>query len=772
MHDRHARSWPKHESGEPATYGEFSEACATVWGWDAHFAAYSAPGLGRRLGGDEALRVEPRMVMFVVDVDGPNHQATDEWWAAERAKVEDLFRQRGRGYAYRTKGGYRICYALADEFVLRVAADKRRWSASYLDWLAILRDERGIEGDPACKDAFRCYRLPRVRRDEVDVAPLDEVGTSAALMPWTAPLCPADDPRVVRAPAEIPAAAPPVDEDKVAAAQVALIQAWPTAGRHAASLALCGALAKLGWEDEAVASFVDLVCRGAAELPGRPQLGPEATYEKRLAQARSSAEKVARGEEVAGWGSLELAIGQPEALLAARRALGCGPDADAFALAIKNMNPPLRQQLDAACAEAGGDSDFRALLDEVAEEMGPMLKASDAKSKQPVDANPMGESAMDIFASDDPPPQYLVERLIPKGGVGAISGEPKAAKSWDLMHVGVCVAAGKSVFGKFPVMNPGPVFLFMHEDVKSSVKVRLGAIAADLGLPRSGAWARELHIQPRGRALDVMHDAHLCVIAASVRRCERMIGKKVVLLGLDPLSNIHSGEEDKRDSMVKVMARLHVLEAFLGVTIVLIHHSAKVSADNKGRKRGGQKMRGSSVIHGAVDFGIYESDVRGDGETKFIVRVESEMKALRSAGVFDRHLTIEDAGGNASRATFEWQEPSAGEGPKDLIAERAVAVVEKLMYGPLNTREIQTKLGGNRADVLESCKLACSRGWIRPQYRGQLQSGYEITDAGRAMVTSGGGGGSDDAEPDEPGQSGPPPPPGSALAMLGVNGRA
>lgn len=808
MFDRYARSWPKHERGEPATYGAFSEACETRFEWDSHFAAYSAPSVPRRLGEDAALSVSPAMVMFVVDVDGPDHKATDEWWAGEREKVRALFKARGRGYAYRTKGGYRICYGL-ESFPLRAPADKRRWSASYLDWLEVLRAEHGIAGDPACKDAFRCYRLPRVRRDDVDVEPLEEVGTSSGLAPWRAPLCAADDPRVVRPPAEsVPSAAAPVDPEKLQEAAWALIPAWPKQGRHAASLALCGALARLGWEDEAIADFVDGVCQLAADQPGAPALGPEATYEKRLAQARSSAEKVARGEEVAGWGSLELAGVDPDALLAARRALGCGPDRELFELALSKVRAAgsatdpiavrdvlrasvaakLAQAINAPAASAPPDPvlrllvqaealavdglvvnpNFEDMLDKVADKLPGMIEQAESKAAV-VDPTPMFATFRELEARRTPAPRFLIQGMIPEVGVGALAGEPKSAKSWDATYYAVCLAAGVSVLNKFAVQRAERVAYFYSEDTEAAVVVRVCAIAKSLGLDPNGAWKDNLLMQPRGRALDVMNTAQLCVLAASVER-----HGKFGLLILDPLSNIHSGEEDKRDSMVKVMARLHALESYLGCAVLFVHHSAKTSADNKNRSPG-QSMRGSSAIHGAVDFGIYLTNLRGDGETEFVAQVYCQTKVGRSAGRFDRHLKIvDDDAGNAITATFEHKPPDAGEGPKDLAEETAVDIVHLLFKqgGPLTTREIHTKLGGNKNQNSAGGKIAADNGWIRPRYHGAGREGFEITEAGMELVRTGRKGkkfgGSSGEEPDPSSPSSPPasPPAGSMAAAV------
>lgn len=172
--DRFARSWPKYSSGAPMRYVSLADALATAHTWDAHTVAYSVPTVDRRLGTPqvfERLDGVP-MVLYIVDVDDPEVHGTSkpvrpEWWAAERPKVELLLVDHPGGYVYRTRGGYRIIYRLAEEVVLRSTADAETWKRRYIASLESLAERYGIVGDRACQDWTRHYRLPRVTRDGV-----------------------------------------------------------------------------------------------------------------------------------------------------------------------------------------------------------------------------------------------------------------------------------------------------------------------------------------------------------------------------------------------------------------------------------------------------------------------------------------------------------------------------------------------------------------------------------------------------------------------------
>jgi hypothetical protein len=135
-----------------------------------------------------------------------------------------------------------------------------------------------------------------------------------------------------------------------------------------------------------------------------------------------------------------------------------------------------------------------------------------------------------------------------------------------------------------------------------------------------------------------------------VASCRRL--GKLDLVLLDPLRDLHSGEEDKSDDMREVMRRLRLVGELVGCTVAVVHHAAKATKDTKSR-RPGQRLRGSGAIHGAVDCGIYLGDLDGDGASTFRNSVDVEIKGARGAGHFDLSLAIvDDAMGEATRATW------------------------------------------------------------------------------------------------------------------------
>ncbi len=221
--------------------------------------------------------------------------------------------------------GVQFAWRLAEPVVLW-AGDPPEQDPAAIE-LVESRNRKFVEtlgADPASTDVSRLLRLPgtlnwpgeskrsKYGRAEPTLAEVVELDLSRAcpigLLPAAPPV--AAEPGESRA---IPDFAGLPPDDKLLAAVQALAAAWPASGRHLASLALCGALARQGWPAEHVAEFVYAVCETAQ--PGNGD------YAKRLSQAERSVEMARAGEATQGWPSLEQHVGRV-AIDAACAALG------------------------------------------------------------------------------------------------------------------------------------------------------------------------------------------------------------------------------------------------------------------------------------------------------------------------------------------------------------------------------------------------------------------------------------------------------------------
>lgn len=186
--DRTARSWPKHDRGPAAYRAEFGYVMERPFTSDAHFGAYSAPAIARRLHTTAISRVEIAMVVAVFDVDhahshastgGDGRPAPDSWWFDLRGKLSRL---PSGFFAYRTRGGARVVYAI-EPFSIRNDDDRSAWAERYQAWAGHLNRHYEIPADPSCCDFTRLFRVPHATRDGVLQVP-ECVGNPYRLGAW------------------------------------------------------------------------------------------------------------------------------------------------------------------------------------------------------------------------------------------------------------------------------------------------------------------------------------------------------------------------------------------------------------------------------------------------------------------------------------------------------------------------------------------------------------------------------------------------------------
>jgi hypothetical protein len=487
------------------------------------------------------------------------------------------------------------------------------------------------------------------------------------------------------------------------AAATLLARHWPERGRHYASLALAGALAHAGWPQERAEDFITAIAATVNGDSGEP--------DKRSAQVSSSIAKVAAGEDVSGWPTL-----------AKRIPAGAVGEACKW-LGIDWIPDPVDISLPAPELGSDGELFAQALVD---------VRAALRNESKAGEVKLLFEPAINLHTKTYPPTLWLVEGLLTEGGTGLIAGEPKSIKTWIACEIALGVATGTPVCGKFPTGKPRRVAYFFAEDFDRSVRNRSRAIIAgrDLSIEEGTAM---LHVQPRGRFLDLLRDEDLALVIASLRRIERDSGK-VELLILEPLRDLHSGQEDKSDDMSEVMRRLRAIETVAGCTVLGCHHSAKSTGDTS-KRRAGQKMRGSGAIHGSVDSGIYLGAPAGDGRCRFETDVTSEIKSARGAGRFSVTLTLEDdLAGEAVKATWDTAQGKQGSAEDEGAILEALGDAYSLMPGGkrhMTQAAVRTKVKGQQARVNIILADLFRRGLVAQHLLGKKPVGWVITEAGR-----------------------------------------
>ncbi|MCH9802152.1 MAG: hypothetical protein K0U62_11580 [Actinomycetia bacterium] len=177
----------------------FDDLFSQRYQYDALIAPYFIEGFKAaampRLTGTAQNQDAVKMGSVWVDIDNPGHQS---WDSAEVAKAfcEGLLAKLPGNlstncYWYATRAGMRLVWRLVDPVK---AKHWRSWSTQFLSMLAM---DFSIDADQCSVEWSRHYRLPRVRRDGVDLdLPCCEVGHQQAII-WTPPEDPASAPHIV-----------------------------------------------------------------------------------------------------------------------------------------------------------------------------------------------------------------------------------------------------------------------------------------------------------------------------------------------------------------------------------------------------------------------------------------------------------------------------------------------------------------------------------------------------------------------------------------------
>lgn len=198
-----------------------------------------------------------------------------------------------------------------------------------------------------------------------------------------------------------------------------------------------------------------------------------------------------------------------------------------------------------------------------------------------------------VHASDLDEPdlagRWLVDNLWARAGVGIIGGAPKCCKSWLGLDLAVSVASGTPCLDSFPVLDSGPVLVYMAEDAAAVVKQRLAGICRhrNLDLARLPIGvittpSLRLDLVPDQRRLD------------ETLRCHASR-----LLLLDPFVRLHRINENQAGDVAAILGYLRELQRAHDLAVVVVHHARK-----NGGATGGQSLRGSGDFFAWVDTAL------------------------------------------------------------------------------------------------------------------------------------------------------------------------
>ncbi|MGQ9523648.1 MAG: AAA family ATPase, partial [Armatimonadota bacterium] len=176
-------------------------------------------------------------------------------------------------------------------------------------------------------------------------------------------------------------------------------------------------------------------------------------------------------------------------------------------------------------------------------------------------------SAQELTSIDFREPQWLVQGILPEGGVTLLVGKPKIGKSWVALQISCALAGGvPALVPRADAADPPQrrVLYFALEDSPRRLKARL----------------RGAHL-PEGSSLHFCFDAPR--LGEGWEKCledrVRESGAQVVVV--DPLVRLRQAQNtDLFHADYSIMARLKELADRLSVTLVVVHHARKQGAED------------------------------------------------------------------------------------------------------------------------------------------------------------------------------------------------
>lgn len=249
------------------------------------------------------------------------------------------------------------------------------------------------------------------------------------------------------------------------------------------------------------------------------------------------------------------------------------------------------------------------------------------------------ETYSELMGKISTSPGWLVEHWWQRASHGIMAGQPKSYKSTIAMDLFFSVASGRPFLGEFNVHFGGPVLIVQNENSDHIMQDRWHKIATSKGeigkvhkkdRALQIEWARDLPIfmvNQTGFTLD--NPANLVAI-------EELIDKiRPVAIQLDPLYLMFSGDVNSAQELNPVLVWCLYIKQTYNCSVMLIHHY------NKGAKEGqrsGQRMLGSTTLHGWVESAIYV-EVQDPKDGAAVITLDREFRGAGMYSKVDLHLT-------------------------------------------------------------------------------------------------------------------------------------
>jgi len=192
----------------------------------------------------------------------------------------------------------------------------------------------------------------------------------------------------------------------------------------------------------------------------------------------------------------------------------------------------------------------------------------------------------ELLSEHYPEENYIVNKLIPSNSVNIVSGEPRAFKTYFLLHLALCTASGEPLFGNSDFSTQQAAVGYVDlENGDRLLQRRLLQLGATANLPI-------YFTSDRGFKLTKGN------VESMVYACAN---DGIRLLIIDGLRAAHDMDENSAQDMNRVMNFLRII-ADSGVAVIAIQHNRKPGANSFANAS--HQVRGSTALIAATDTAL------------------------------------------------------------------------------------------------------------------------------------------------------------------------
>lgn len=203
----------------------------------------------------------------------------------------------------------------------------------------------------------------------------------------------------------------------------------------------------------------------------------------------------------------------------------------------------------------------------------------------------------------------LIEGLFRKGRKGVLTADSKAGKSFFVIELAICVAAGRPFLGR--KCEKSKVCYFNFEIEEKECMQRVKDVSAALGIPESEFRDNLKFVHMRGLSLPLK--TMKGGLIALILREELETGEPFSLVILDPIYKITAGDENSARDVGIFCNDLDRIAKETGCSIFYTHHHAK---GEQGTKKAMDRGSGSGVFARDPDLMIDLTNLQIDGQTR------------------------------------------------------------------------------------------------------------------------------------------------------------